>query len=212
MRYFFLIYIVLIAGVLLAAGTRGQRFSEPPIEVFPDMDHQAKIKYQARSHFFADGVGSRLPVAHTIPMGYEIPPVALAALSTDEAAELAYFATGRFGDYWGHGLPASIEVDESLLATGREYYGIYCAVCHGETGNGKGPTSQFGIANAANFHTPDFVNAESPAYRPDGSIFDTITHGKGLMGAYGANITPHERWAIVAYIRALQAAAGGADK
>lgn len=211
MRYFFLIYIVLLAGVLLAAGSRGHRFTQPPIEILPDMDHQAKIKYQAGSEFFADGVGSRLPVSHTVPMGHEIPASPVSALSEEETKQVAYFTTGRFGDFWGNGLPASITVDEAFLATGEEYYGIYCTVCHGETGNGKGPTSQFGIANAANFHTPDFVNAESPAYRTDGSIFDTITHGKGLMGSYGANITPHERWAIVAYIRTLQAA-GGAGK
>ncbi len=141
-------------------------------------------------------------------MGYQIPDRPVSSLSEEEAKKAAYFVSGRFGDYWGHGLPESIEVDENFLAMGEEYYGIYCTVCHGETGNGKGPTSQFGIANSANFHAPDFVNSESPAYRPDGSIFDTITNGKGLMGSYGANITPHERWAIVAYIRALQAAGG----
>ena len=211
MRYFFFIFIVLLAGVLLAAGTRGHKFSKPPFELLPDMDHQAKIKYQTRSDFFSDAVGSRLPVAHTQPMGYSIPAQAVSSLSDAEAKDAAYFATGRFGDFWGHGLPATIEVNEGFLATGAQYYGIYCTVCHGETGNGKGPTSQFGIANAASFHIPDFTNPESPAYRTDGSIFDTITHGKGLMGSYGANITPYERWAIVGYIRSLQAAGAGAQ-
>jgi len=206
MRYFFLVYILVVAVVLLAAGRRGHSFSKPPFELFPDMDHQAKIKYQAPSDFFSDGMGSRLPVSNTEPMGYSIPSSPASDASSEDAATAVYFNSGRYGDYWGHGFPASVKIDEALIAKGQEQYNIYCTVCHGDTGNGKGPTSQFGIANAANFHAPDFVNPKSPAYRPDGSIFDTITNGKGLMGSYGANIAPNERWAIVAYIRALQAA------
>ncbi|MCB1212607.1 MAG: hypothetical protein KDK97_24995, partial [Verrucomicrobiales bacterium] len=73
MKYFFLSYIFIAAILVSAFGFRGSKSELPPIEVFPDMDHQAKIKYQASSDFFADGRGERLPVKHTVPMGFEIP-------------------------------------------------------------------------------------------------------------------------------------------
>ena len=206
MRYFFLVYFLVFLVVAIAAGPRGHKFSKPPFELFPDMDHQPKVKYQVPSDFFADGMGARRPVGHTEPMGYAIPEAPVSE-TRESVAEEAYFNTGRFGDFWGNGLPAQLEVDQAFLATGKEQYNVYCAVCHGESGNGKGPTSQFGIGNAANFHAPDFANPESPAYRMDGSLFNTITNGQGVMGAYGANIKPAERWAIIAYIRAMQAAA-----
>jgi hypothetical protein len=68
-------------------------------------------------------------------------------------------------------------------------------------------TSKFGILNAFNFHLPGSTDPTNEgAYRTDGAMFDVIANGKGLMGGYGANISVQDRWAIVAYIRALQTA------
>ena len=67
-----------------------------------------------------------------------------------------------------------------------------------------GVISKYGLANIANFYAPQFSDPANEMFRSDGDIFNTITHGKGLMGSYGANITVNDRWAIVAYIRALQ--------
>jgi mono/diheme cytochrome c family protein len=209
MRYFFLTFFFLVVIVVSWAGFRGEPSQQPPIEIFPDMDRQAKVKAQAPSGFFADDLGAREPVSHTLPMGYEIPAVAAVDGGIQEFAFTQgadYYNTGMMGDYFGDGMPSVLKVDGDFLKKGQEKFTIYCKVCHGASGNGKGVTSQYGILNAANFHLPEFIDPANPAYRPDGSLYNTIAHGKGLMGPYGANITVHDRWAIVAYVRALQAA------
>jgi Cytochrome C oxidase, cbb3-type, subunit III len=214
MKYFFISYVLVAALVLCALGTRGSKSELPPLELFPDMDQQAKVKYQAKSEFFADGYGARKPVPHTIPMGFEVPnkPVS-------EGAEpprfgfsngVDYYSTGKMGAVYGDGLPEEIikQVDKDFIERGKQRYNINCAICHGMVGNGKGITSKFGIMNAFNFHMNGSIDPKNPAaYRPDGAIFDVITNGKGLMGAYGGNINVRDRWAIVAYIRTMQLAA-----
>ena len=188
MKYFFLSLFFVAVIVVSAAGFRGSKSELPPIEIFPDMDDQAKIKYQADSGFFADGMGARHPVANTTPMGYEIPAKAAAdggkpaALSFSQGTD--YYNTGKMGDYYGDGIPSEVSVDAALIQRGHQRYNIYCAVCHGESGNGKGVTSKYGILNAFNFHQVGNTDpANVTAFRPDGSIFDTITHGKVLMGS-----------------------------
>ena len=206
MRYFFLFLILSAITVASVFGLRGHTFKQPPIEVFNDMDDQAKIKPQAESAFFADGLGSRHPVAHTLPMGYEIPD---SADSTEpQRIEFSrpgsYYGTGRFGEYYGDGMPKEIKVDADFLARGEERYGIYCAVCHGVTGNGNGVARQYMAVLVANLHDAQFSDPANPAYRPDGEIFEVITKGRGMMGSYGANVPVNDRWAIIAYMRTLQ--------
>jgi mono/diheme cytochrome c family protein len=211
LKYFFLSYIFVALIVVAAFGTRGSKSELPPLEIFPDMDHQAKIKYQARSDFFADGLGGRLPVKHTVPMGFEVPAQPAAAGAPPPAYGfsngLDYYNTGKMGDFYGDGLPAEIELNQALLERGQRQFEIYCAVCHGASGNGKGVTSKFGILTAFNFHQAGSTDpANVAAYRADGAIFDVMTNGKGLMGPYGGNLVLRDRWAIVAYIRAMQVA------
>lgn len=206
MRYFFLAYFLSVVLVVGFAGFRGDKFTHTPIEIFDDMDHQAKVKPQSANKFFADGSGSRKPVAGTIPMGFEV-----SAKSSAEGGVARggfshgsdYYNSGIIGDFYGDGYPEQITVDEALLRLGKERYDIHCAICHGVSGNGAGVTSKYGIPNIANFHAPFFTNPQDPAYRSNGSIFETITKGKGLMGSYGANISVKERWAIIAWIRTL---------
>ena len=114
-----------------------------------------------------------------------------------------YYNSGRLGDFWGDGFPDQIKVDEAFLRLGQERYNINCAVCHGKAGDGKGITSNYGIANIANFHAVGFTDPKAPDYRANGSIFNTISLGKGLMSGYGASIPVKERWAIVAWIRTM---------
>jgi mono/diheme cytochrome c family protein len=211
LKYFFLSYIFIAAIVVAAFGTRGSKSELPPLEIFQDMDHQAKVKYQAASDFFPNGVGSRLPVKGTVPMGFEVPakPAAEGAPppSYGFSNGLDYYHTGKMGDFYGDGLPSELQVDNDLIARGERQFNIYCAVCHGASGNGKGVTSNYGILTAFNFHQPGSTDPNNAAaYRADGAIFDVITHGKGLMGPYGGNLTVRDRWAIVAYIRAMQLA------
>ncbi len=206
MRYFFLAYFLSVVLVVGFAGFRGDKFTHTPIEIFDDMDHQAKVKAQSASGFFADGSGSRKPVAGTVPMGFE---VAVKSAADGGFADGGfshgsdYYNSGIIGDFYGDGYPEQVKVDEALLRLGKERYDINCAICHGVSGNGAGVTSKYGIPNIANFHAPSYINPQDQAYRSNGSIFETITKGKGLMGPYGANVSVKERWAIIAWIRTL---------
>lgn len=217
MKYFFLSYLFVGAIIVSAFGFRGSKSELPPLEILPDMDQQAKVKYQASSEFFADGRGARMPVKGTLPMGFEVPakPAADGAAPARVAftSGLGYYDTGKVGDFYGDGLPTEITSDasvfnENFIKRGEQRFGIHCAICHGASGNGKGVTSKYGILTAFNFQQAGNLDpANVGAYRADGAIFDVITNGKGLMGSYGGNITLRDRWAIVAYIRSLQLAA-----
>jgi len=214
MRWFFLILFVVTVAVVSAIGVRGTNFSYTPIEVFPDMDRQYKLKYQKPSAMFADGNGERLPVPGTVPIGYELPKGKDRAANGKAIALFGfthsddYYNTGRFGDYFGDGMPASVKVDAALLKRGQEQFKIKCAMCHGLSGNGQGPVSK---------HWPGFpptANLIDPRVKalPDGQIYWTIAEGKGLMGSYKGIITVQDRWAIVAYVRALQFSSGAKNE
>lgn len=209
MRYFFLAYAIVAVLVVGMLGFRGQHFSKPPIQVFPDMDNQDKLKAQSPSHFFADRQGSRQPVAGTQPLGFnEAGKKEIGGIPEYEfGGQTGYYYTGHVGDYFGTGMPDELELDSEATATqlikrGKERYGIYCSACHGETGNGLGITSHYGVPGIANLHLDPFNSASYP----DGRMFDVITHGKGMMSGYGANIPVRDRWAIISYVRTLQAA------
>ncbi len=210
MRYFFLIYALIALLVVGIFGFRGQHFSKPPVRIFPDMDEQDKLRAQKPSDFFADGHGSRLPVGQTQPRGFNSDGAkSLGGISEYEfGGQTGYYYTGQVGDYYGSGMPEELKLDEksakALIHRGEERYGIYCAVCHGKSGDGLGITSQYGVPGIANFHLDNF---KSDKY-PDGRMFEVITNGKGMMGAYGYNIPVEDRWAIIAYVRTLQVAKG----
>ena len=204
MRYFILGYILLIALVVSVAGFRGSKTARSPIQIFNDMDMQAKSNAQSTSDFFGNGQAAQLPVAGTIPMGWEVPAVAASAGGKANLDGYAfandYLSTGRIGEFYGHGMPEEITVDVSFLEQGQEKFGIYCAICHGESGNGAGVISKYGILPTNLIIAP----VADPVQRPDGNIYDVVVNGKGLMGAYGANLTLKDRWSIVAYVRTLQ--------
>lgn len=201
MRWFFLILGLLGVMVLAGVGVRGPKFTSPPIEIFPDMDRQYKLKFQKPSDFFADGVGSRKPVPGTVPLGFAVAEDGGPSDFTFSNG-LDYASTGMLGDYYGDGFPAAYKVNTELLERGRERFNINCVMCHGASGNGQGVVGKY-------WAIPPTANLVDPrvAAFPDGQIFWTITHGKGLMGPYNGTITLRDRWAIVAYVRALQKAA-----
>ena len=214
MRYFFLVYALIALMVVGFFGLRGQHFSKPPVRIFPDMDEQDKLKPQKPDAFFADGHGSRLPVVETQPRGFnEEGLTEIGGIPEPEfGGQTGYYYTGHVGDYFGTGMPEELKLTEesaaALIHRGKERYQIYCAVCHGSSGDGQGVTSQYGVPGIANFHLDNFKSA---AY-PDGRLFETITHGKGMMGAYGYNIPIRDRWAIISYVRTLQTAKESAAK
>lgn len=208
MRYFFLAYAIIAVGVVGIFGFRGDKSTEPPIRLFPDMDEQDVLKAQSPSEFFADGQGARQPVAGTQPLGFN--PQGAREIGGIPEHEFGggagYYYSGHVGDYFGTGMPEELALDENsarqLIERGRERYGIYCAICHGSSGDGLGVAGNYGVPGIANLHLGPF---QADSY-PDGRMYHVITYGQGQMGGYGANIPVRDRWAIVAYVRTLQAA------
>jgi mono/diheme cytochrome c family protein len=194
------ISIILIGAALGAAmvgmlGLQGRMSRKPPIEVFPDMDRQLKLRPQEPNDFFPNGVSSQLPPAGTVARGGPIQTVDGPVYAFEDAPVNTGFVTGTTNFVATNPLP----VNEALLQRGRERFDIYCSPCHGRLGDGNGITKKLGVMPAvANLHDQRIVDMT------DGEIFNTVTHGKGLMGAYGPLVPTRDRWAIIAYLRALQ--------
>lgn len=210
MRYFFLAYALIALLVVGIFGFRGQKFSKAPYRIFPDMDEQDKLRAQKPDLFFADGRGSRLPVAQTQPRGFNPEgEQAIGGIPEYEfGGQSGYYASGQVGDYYGVGMPEELQLNagnaQALIGRGKQRYTIYCAPCHGAAGDGQGITSLYGVPVNTNPNAK--LNAISPAVYPDGRMFNTITNGMGRMSGYGYNIPLRDRWAIISYVRTLQAA------
>ena len=147
-----------------------------------DMHDQPKYTAYKPSDFFADQRSARPLVEGTIAQGH---------LNEDE---LLY--TGRVG-----GQPATMfpfAVDDALMRRGRERYDIFCSPCHGLTGEGDGMVVQRGYRRPPSFHVDRLRQA------PPGHVYDVMTNGFGAMPDYAAQIPVRDRWAIAAYMRALQ--------
>lgn len=207
LRGFLVIFLLCAIAIVAVFGFRGQKGTEPPTELFPDMVRQMKVRAQAPLDFFADGRGPRLPVTGTVPIGYQIPKPGMTDTSTTEVGPWThpdagfsegtdYYDTGKMGDHWGTGIP--LEVTRELMERGQQRFNITCAMCHGPTAEGNGITKQYGLATVVS------LQDERIRKMSDGEIFNTITNGKNTMMAYGPNIIVPDRWAIIAYLRALQ--------
>jgi Cytochrome C oxidase, cbb3-type, subunit III len=146
------------------------------------MQDQPKFFPQRGTDFYADGRSVRPQVENTV--------------ARNQLHEDSYFSTGMINGREGDGLPfpATIEV----LERGQERYNVYCTPCHSRVGNGVGMIVQRGYMKAGSFHS-----ARMEAV-PLGHFFHVISNGYGAMPDYSAQITPEDRWAIVAYIKALQ--------
>ena len=134
------------------------------------------------SEFFSDGMASRPAVPGTVPHGTDqdsqLPP-------SDQVA-------GKSRDEF----PFTLTI--AVIARGQERYNVYCAPCHDRTGYGEGMVVQRGFTKARSFHLPELRDA------PAGHFFDVMTNGFGAMPSYAHAVAPRDRWAIAAYIRALQ--------
>ena len=95
-------------------------------------------------------------------------------------------------------VPMPATIDAAMLARGQERFGIFCAPCHGADGAGRGMIVQRGMAQPPSFDLPRLRQAKADHF------FDVITHGQGAMYGYGERVSPADRWAVIAYIRALQ--------
>ena len=208
LRYFFLTILLVLAAIVAVAGFRNEKSAKSPIQIFPDMKWQPRYDAQHETGFYADSRAARPPVAGTVPLGYTSPKSYYTTGANNNAAVKEpgafsdapdYFNTGRFGAVYGDGFPAEIgEINEAFMARGRERFNVNCSPCHGATGVGNGIVKQLGLTTVANLQDTRIRPM------PDGQIFNTITLGKNTMGAYGPNVTVEDRWAILAYLRALQ--------
>ena len=147
-----------------------------------DMHNQPKYTPLRQSDFFPDGRSARAPVPGTVARG--------------ELREDTVFYTGKVGKEFALQFPMPVTL--ALMERGQERYNIYCAPCHAQTGNGFGLVVQRGFRRPVSFHDPRLRGA-APGY-----FFDVMTRGFGAMSDYAAQISPQDRWAIAAYIRALQ--------
>lgn len=197
MKPFLILLAVLVVAVIVVFGLRGHRFTRPPFEIVPDMDHQPKVLAQTPSNFFADGRAAREPVPGTIPLGHTMPQT-----RTDLPPVSAYYETGQMGDHWGSGFPLTVTAE--TMRRGQERFNITCAACHGATGSGNGMAFKFGLVTVQNLNQPRLREMA------EGEIFHTITHGKNTMLGLGDRLSVADRWAVIAYLRALQKSQGGA--
>ncbi|HTR41315.1 MAG TPA: cytochrome c [Pseudomonadales bacterium] len=182
-------------AVICIAGFRGEVLRKPPLEIFADMNRQPKLKPQRPFDFMPNGVSSQLPPPGTIARSQPIKTTDGAVYAFEDSPVNTGKITGMTNFVENNPLPVNAE----LIARGRDRFDIYCSPCHGKLGDGNGITKKIGVMPAvANLHDVRIVTMA------DGEIFNTITYGKSTMGAYGPLVTPQDRWAIVAYLRALQ--------
>ena len=147
-----------------------------------DMHNQPKFIPQRGTDFYADGRSVRPQVENTV--------------ARNQMRGNAYFYTGLVDGKEGDGMP--FPVTATVMARGQERYNVYCTPCHSRVGNGVGEIVERGYSKAGNLHSARLTAA------PYGHFFDVITNGYGSMPDYSAQVTPQDRWAIVAYIKALQ--------
>ena len=147
------------------------------------MQDQPRYKPLARSDFFADLRSARSPVEGAVARG--------------QLHEDVYLNTGKVGNDPGDYMPFPVSAE--LLARGQQRYDIYCAPCHSRVGDGNGVIPARGFPRK-----PPSFHIERLRKAPLGYVFDVITNGFGAMPDYSSQIAPRDRWAIVAYVRALQ--------
>jgi len=146
------------------------------------MDDQPRYEPLEASRFFADGQSARPRVEGTVARG--------------ELHEDAALYTGKAGDRLVDKLPVALT--PALLARGRERFDIFCSPCHDRVGTGRGMIVRRG------YKQPPSLHVERLRQAPPGHFFDVMTNGFGVMPAYAHQVPVRDRWAIVAYIRALQ--------
>lgn len=178
-----------LVPLALIARARATTSPYPRLHVVPDMDQQPKFKAQSPNAMFADGRAMRPPVGGTVARG---------ELDVESAR-----ATGRVGAEWSAEFP--IAVTETMIRRGQQRYDIYCAPCHGLAGFGDGIVGKRAERlQEGTWTPPSSFHTELVRGRPVGHLYNTIAHGIRNMPAYGAQIPVDDRWAIVAYVRALQ--------
>lgn len=195
-RLYNIALITAIALPLALTGCRGMKSERTPIHPNPNMDHQERFEEQEANPFFADaasmrGASMRMPVPGTVARGH-------LRTTANAPFELGREASGQFV------VVNPVDVNATLLERGQERFNIYCTPCHGYAGDGRGIVMVgngglgYGFVPSPTYHSDYLRNV------PDGYLYNVMANGVRSMPSYGHEIAPADRWAIVAYIRALQ--------
>ena len=220
--------LLLLVPPVVIFRSMGMTNRAPRLHFMPDMDWQEKSKTQTVAptmvggkNLFLDMRAMRAPVEGSVAWDQlESDTEMFQGIKRDHQAVQTSLKTGQDQDAGAEkedlskymtSFPEGIEVNAELLARGQNRFNIYCSACHGYSGNGDGLVNQRAVAlagtgkatwvSAKSLHDPI---VKDPAQNPVGRIFDTITNGRSTMGPYKSQIPPKDRWAIVAYVKALQ--------
>lgn len=177
--------LAVVALGLLQSACSNFTTRQPPVWVWTDMKKQDKYKAQAESQFFADARASRRPVEGAVAQELYVADTPRATGVEDNGTYVAR-----------NPLP----ITKETLLRGQQRYNIYCAPCHDRTGTGRGVVPSKAVWVPGNLHDPRMVNMV------DGELYHVVSFGRRSMPGYRYQVTENDRWAIVAYVRALQRA------
>lgn len=175
---------------LALSGCRGMKSEKPPIHPNLNMDYVQRFEAQEANPLFADGASMRQPVAGTVARGN-------LRVSANAPFEFGRTEDGALVEQ----IP--IEVTPALMERGQDRYEVYCSMCHGIAGDGRGPVAVGNGGLGYGFQVPSY-HTDALRAREDGYIYDVIANGLNSMASYGHEIAAADRWAVVAYVRALQ--------
>jgi len=195
-----LLLCLMLVPPALVARMRATTTPNRRIHLIQDMDNQAHLKAQQANPVFADGRAMRIAPEGTI--------------ARSDVRELSAFVEGKRDGEWMKVLPAEVPLTMETLRRGQDRFNIYCALCHGYAGFGDGMIHERAMELVLNAEGPvhgtqwvqpsSLHDADIPD-QPVGQIFNTITHGIRNMAGYASQIPVADRWAIAAYVKALQA-------
>ena len=216
-RYLAFLAVAVVATISFL-GFQGKTSKDTPVYVFDDMDYQNKYKAQGENALFADGRDARPPVVGTVARGTGLEPTKVFSEGFRRAESLnPAFVTGKDAKAaflagfpekslkLTNGQPQPYAIDADVLALGQAKYQIYCAVCHGDAADGNG-IMKVRSAIEGDVAIVTIASLQTSLIRsyPNGQLYDVVTNGKNTMMGYGDKLSPEERWAVVAYVRALQ--------
>ncbi len=192
------IVMTCLATIPLAAIYRARTTISPKsrIHIIQNMDNQPKFVGQQPNELFLDGRTLRPPVPGAVARG-------------DMLGDTQFFR-GVAGEAWVTDFPSQLTVDRELLDRGRDRFNIYCQPCHGAGGFGDGLVHHRAMQlvetgeNGTSWVAPKNLHEDAVREQPVGQLFNSITNGVRTMAGYGSQIPTQDRWAIVAYIKALQ--------
>jgi len=184
-----IIAVLSLIPFAIVAKNRASKSETTRRQIVPDMDKQPSFRAQERNPLFADGRAMRPAAEGTVPW-------------SDGGREES-FTEGKSEGEWVARIP--VPVTDELMLRGRERYDIYCSPCHGLDGSGSGMAAlRAEELQEGTWTPPTSYHTGLIRQRPAGHLFNTITNGIRNMPAYGDLIPEEDRWAIVAYLRALQ--------